>query len=213
MCAEFDVMRYNETELKQEALRYLGYTTGRVNEKDDNVSQILDKCIRTLAAFTPKYIYKLYNVEHELLIGNDIREHLKNCTAAVFLAATLGSAADKAIRRLEITSLSEALVLDAAANAAIEQVLDSAELEIKHTLNASLTARYSPGYGDFPLEIQEKFLSAIDARRRIGVSVNDNLLLTPCKSVTAVLGVRFLCKNAENTSSPHREKKTDEQIY
>jgi hypothetical protein len=179
-------MIYNKTELRKEALCFLGSRHGTA---DENVLQLLECYEKLVEEFTPKYVYKMYNVSHELLIGNDIHGHLKNCNNVIFLAATLGSEADRAIRRLEVTKLSAALVLDAVANAAIEQVLDQAEIEIKQKLKSRLTTRFSPGYGDFPLDIQEKFLDALDARRKIGLTVNSNLLLTPCKSVTAVIGI------------------------
>ena len=52
-----------------------------------------------------------------------------------------------------------------------------------------LTDRFSPGYGDLPLSLQADFLRATDAGRKLGITVNDSFLMTPCKTVTAVIGL------------------------
>ena len=52
-----------------------------------------------------------------------------------------------------------------------------------------MTFRFSPGYGDYPIELQKDFLRILDAQRKIGLTVNDNFMLVPTKSVTAVLGL------------------------
>ena len=52
-----------------------------------------------------------------------------------------------------------------------------------------LTARFSPGYGDLPLDCQAQFCATLDAARRIGLTVSSSGLLLPRKSVTAVIGL------------------------
>ena len=53
----------------------------------------------------------------------------------------------------------------------------------------SLRPRFSPGYGDFPLSMQTPIFDALDCPRKIGVSLNASLLMSPSKSVTAVIGL------------------------
>ena len=53
----------------------------------------------------------------------------------------------------------------------------------------SIAPRFSPGYGDFPLDCQKDIFAALDCGS-IGLTLNDNLFMTPSKSVTAVIGVR-----------------------
>ena len=50
--------------------------------------------------------------------------------------------------------------------------------------------RFSPGYGDVPLEIQKDIVMLLDCAKRIGVSLNDSLLMSPSKSVTAFIGLQ-----------------------
>ena len=57
------------------------------------------------------------------------------------------------------------------------------------TEGLSLRPRFSPGYGDFPLEAQESVFKALDCHRKIGLALNDSLLMSPSKSVTAIVGL------------------------
>ena len=52
-----------------------------------------------------------------------------------------------------------------------------------------LRSRFSPGYGDFSLDYQKELLILLDAPKRIGLTVTDSMMLTPTKSVTAVMGL------------------------
>jgi cobalamin-dependent methionine synthase I len=49
--------------------------------------------------------------------------------------------------------------------------------------------RFSPGYGDFPLEVQKDFEKILAMPKSIGVSLSESLLMTPTKSITAVIGL------------------------
>ena len=53
----------------------------------------------------------------------------------------------------------------------------------------NITFRYSPGYGDLPLDIQKNFLNVLDAQKKIGLTTSENFLLFPRKSVTAIIGI------------------------
>ncbi|MBP1549121.1 MAG: methionine synthase, partial [Oscillospiraceae bacterium] len=124
------------------------------------------------------------------LNGNNISAHLDGCCGAVLLAATLGNSVDKLLRQIQTQDMAKAVILDAMASAAIEQVCDEAEKEISARLgNKHFTWRFSPGYGDFPIEVQKDFLTALNAQKVIGLCASQSGMLTPTKSVTAVIGV------------------------
>ena len=180
---------------KETAERYLGYGT---SSADPVTAGLLRKCeAELLLKIQGRYVYKIYDLKEGQpvgcslhLPGNSIREHLEGCSKALFLCATLSSAVDRLIRKKQIGSMAEAMVTDALASAAVEQVLDGAEAQIftKHPFREH-TWRFSPGYGDLPLEIQGAFLDLLDAPKRIGVCVSTSLLLVPTKSVTAIIGL------------------------
>ena len=107
----------------------------------------------------------------------------------VVMGATLGAGADHLIRRLQITDMTEAVIADCGASVLIEQVCDAFQKTINDAVDGYTTSRFSPGYGDFPIEVQPDMIRYIDGQRKIGLNVTSNNLLVPRKSVTAVIGV------------------------
>lgn len=109
----------------------------------------------------------------------------------VFLCGTIGAEFDAWQRRLSATSAADALFSQRIGLDAVEQVMDSLEVEVRETLRAGerLAARKSPGYGNMPLELSREIVRRLDASKRIGVSVTDSGLLVPSKSVTAICEV------------------------
>jgi cobalamin-dependent methionine synthase I len=54
---------------------------------------------------------------------------------------------------------------------------------------ATLTMRYSPGYGDWNLDVQPEILATLDSGR-IRLTSNISHILIPEKSVTAIIGIK-----------------------
>ena len=52
-----------------------------------------------------------------------------------------------------------------------------------------LKPRFSPGYGDLSLDTQKDIFSVLNCPKNIGVYLNDSLLMSPSKSVTAFAGI------------------------
>lgn len=211
----------NALELKidrQEVLRYLGYKGQKI---DDNMSEMIDLCRAEVKnIIEPRTVYEYRNIfstekgveiEHTNLIltGNDIKNHLSSSKRCVLMAVTLGNEIEKKTRLYEKTNLTRALIIDACATTAVEEVCDIVEEKIRKEVEAAgmkITFRYSPGYGDLPLDIQQNFLCVLDAQKKIGLTVSENNLLFPRKSVTAVIGIvnsdikikKKSCKNCSN---------------
>ena len=119
------------------------------------------------------------------LIGEDIKNHLRGCKEGYLFVATLGSSIDTLIKKTQLKSMRDAVVLDAVASSYLESFCD----EICKELNKKLTLRFSPGYGDFPLEIQPYLLKAAGADK-IGVSNLESLMMVPSKTVSAIIGIK-----------------------
>ena len=49
--------------------------------------------------------------------------------------------------------------------------------------------RFSPGYGDLPLEVQPAIVKVLKADRRLGMMPTDGGFVVPTKSVTALVGL------------------------
>lgn len=183
----------------REGVRYMGYGA---NLPDDGIMSLIKECEREiLAAARPRYIYKVLNIREEaegvrvedtnhILRGNSIKEHLKGCSRAVILCATLSGDMDRLIRITGIKDMAKAVVMDAFAGVAIEQVCDKAELNIKREFTDKyFTYRYGFGYGDLPIEQMPEFLKILNTGKTIGVSVNDSNMMSPAKSVACVIGI------------------------
>ena len=106
----------------------------------------------------------------------------------IFLCGTLGAEFDAWQRRLAALSAADALFSQQIGLEAVEQVMDGLEAEAKASLSPGerLKPRWSPGYGERPLDLSRTILSALDAPKRIGVTLTESMLLAPSKSVTAV---------------------------
>ena len=117
---------------------------------------------------------------------------LSGCRDVYLACGTLGAAFDAFQRRVSVKSGADALIVQAVGAAAVEKVMDSIEDAIRAELSTdeTLVTRYSPGYADFPLSEQRTLLGLLDSPRAVGVSLTDDLLMVPSKSVSAVIGVR-----------------------
>ena len=104
----------------------------------------------------------------------------------------LGPGVDAQIRRAGVGDIAAGVATDALGSALAEQMADAAEAELRQWAAGQgryLTGRYSPGYGDWPITVQPLVAAALDTARRAGLCVTDSNLMTPRKSVTALLGV------------------------
>ena len=108
------------------------------------------------------------------------------------LAVTIGAGVDRLIRQAEIGRMSEAVIYQAAGAAMVEELCDRLNAEICQSAKARGMAcrpRFSPGYGDFSLEHQRDFIRILNTPKTVGVCLLESLLMTPSKSVTAVVGL------------------------
>ena len=55
----------------------------------------------------------------------------------------------------------------------------------------TLLPRVSPGYGDIPLTMQKELFALLDCPRKIGLTLSDQLIMSPSKSVTALAGIKY----------------------
>ena len=181
-----------------EVLRYMGCPPDKA---DGALTAQVETCARELlGAVRPRWSWRAVDISFEpggvrlesglLLPGGDLKAHLAGCKWAVLFCATLGAETDALIRRAERLDMGRALTLDCCASAAVEEVCDQIEAELQGKFpGCTFPFRYSPGYGDLPLEVQGPLLDLLDAPRRVGLCATDSHLLTPRKSVTAILGI------------------------
>lgn len=181
-----------------EALRYAGV---RGEAPDALRRQAASVAAELTAAVRPRYTYRIFPLERRgedyflpgadiLLPGESAARMLKECDRAALLACTLGARFDAMLRTEQARDMARALLLDGCGSAWVEAGCDQAERELGARLpGAYLTDRFSPGYGDLPLDLQPAVCAVLDTQRRLGLCVTESLLMNPGKSVTAVIGI------------------------
>lgn len=177
---------------RRELLSYLGYRGQEMTkELDEKINQAISICEKLVQ---PRSVVKRFKVDKETksivgttleLPGEDIWKHIEGCSEIYLLCGTIGFNVEKEIAKNFVKDKTLAIILDAAATSAIESYLD----DIEKTLEGKLTTRYSCGYGDLNIEIQKEICAVLDTFRKIGVYVNEAYMLSPQKSVTAIIGV------------------------
>ena len=182
---------------RAEVLRYLGCPPSAHCRIEDAASALMQ-------AVTPRLVWRrlpLCAETAKLIEGNDLKSHLAGCTELVLFAATLGMESEAMLRRAQLRALEQAVVFDACASSAIENVCDNFCTDLAQAVAPQfLTERFSPGYGDYPLCHQKQIFELLDVTRRIGVTLTDSDLMVPQKSVTAIIGI-------SDTPQPHPKSK------
>ena len=183
--------------LIEEALRYLG----AAGAPEALRRQVAGEAEALSAQIRPRYVYRVYGLELRsggvglvgagvVLRGDTAARMLETCGQAALLACTLGARFDLTLNAAQVRDMARAVILDAVGSALVERGCDEAEAELSARFPGRyLTDRFSPGYGDLPLDLQGDICAVLDASRRLGLTVTESLLLNPVKSVTAVIGV------------------------
>jgi hypothetical protein len=129
----------------------------------------------------------------------------KDCDTAKVFVATVGKKIENRINELmEDNRTAEASILDAIASVAVEDTIESfhsrVDLKLKSRSRCA-TLRFSPGYCDWDIKEQKKLFNLVDASR-IGVTLSDNSLMSPRKSISGIFGIGQRGKLAGKTNNP-----------
>lgn len=183
---------------KKEVLRYMGCV-----EDDEGTIALIDECLSEIRdEATYRVCYSRFQISSEgdnIDLGfASVKSHslavcLKECDEIVLFCATVGRSIDRLIERYNIFSPSRAVVLQAIGSERVEALCDAFCTDIAKEEEAGgrkTRPRFSPGYGDLPLELQREIFLTLDPTAKIGVSLNENLFMLPTKSVSAIIGIK-----------------------
>lgn len=190
---------------KAEIYRYLGYSLGPDIGPSSGLDPIIEEILNRLSSVSTAHsVYRSFILEikgntccfrapesPEEALNVDstaLSHHLFGCREALLFSASIGPGADSLIRRYAESSMTKLAVVQAAGAALIEAYADMVTDEIKETY-PYLKPRFSPGYGDFALSHQTDFFRLLSLEKRLGLSLNDAFLMSPSKSITAVIGI------------------------
>ncbi|MBQ8333374.1 MAG: Vitamin B12 dependent methionine synthase activation subunit [Clostridia bacterium] len=175
---------------RREILRY-----ARAGDAGERENSLLTEC---LADLLPHLTYRVAWAEYPVTINGshlnlgftetdsaDLAKNLRDCPRIVLFAATIGFAPDRLAQKYSRISPVKALFLESIGNERIETLCDLFCAEFP-----GARPRFSPGYGDLSLDLQREILASLDCPRKIGLTLNESLLLSPSKSVTAIMGVQ-----------------------
>lgn len=181
-----------------ETLRYAGW---RGQESDAETLSALNRmCDSVLSTAEPRGVWAKFTLSDGKLkeagyplSGFDILRHLSGYDEVILMAVTLGLSIDRKSTALQRNSARDALIFDAAASAAIEAFADEFTEKISAEIGRPVGRRFSPGYGDFPLETQRDLAALLQTDKRIGLTVNREYNMIPLKSITALAPVGKNC--------------------
>ena len=186
--AASDEVEINQNELAQRLGTARGYNDDLIESCKKRLMEIIDyKCayirIRLDVPRENVCAFDFMTVESRQLYNN-----LKGCKEVFAMALTAGINVDRELAKLRIVSQAEYFVTDALASAAVDSFADYASAKMRGVLKTA--PRFSPGYGDFSLSFQKPFLERLDAHGLLGITLDNAYLMTPMKSITAIMGIR-----------------------
>lgn len=152
------------------------------------------------SVLAPRACYEVYDVTvdgDKVTIGTlavnsrGLAICLGGCSRAAVFAATVGRGVDRMIRAEMLTCPGDGCLLGATGSERVEALCDlvCSTLKDREANGKSIRPRFSPGYGDLPLEIQSDIFALLGCTRNIGISLGSGLIMTPEKSVTAIVGI------------------------
>ena len=186
---------------KREIMRY-----ARIRGADNSYDSLIDQCIHEAQ---PLLTYRVcssvlpVNIDGSITIGNarvqsqTIGKAIRRANEVILFAATVGAPFDRLIARYSRVEPSRALILQAIGAERVESLCNAFCVQMNTELNNTgkrLTRRVSPGYGDIPLALQKEIFAVLDCPRRIGLTLDQSLLMSPSKSVTAIVGITDECE-------------------
>lgn len=213
----------------REIYRYLGYGAKLPDSSvDAMIREVLEDLVNVIQ---PRNLYKIYTCSTSGTVvvlkganrtlafeSRNLASNLAQCRQVILIAATLGIGADKLLQKYEILNMTKATLTQACGAACIEAYCNILQEQICEEASSDgqrfyLRPRFSPGYGDLPLEYQKVIFEELECTKRIGLTLTDSLLMYPTKSVSALIGLTSnpqschigKCRDCENLTCEFRE--------
>ena len=182
---------------RREILRYAS-----CGAADERTSALLEECIaQSEGMLSYNVCYARFPLEMglgDIDLGfarsksENLRKNLASCREVVVFAATVGLGIERLMARYAYASPAKALMFDAIGSERVEALCDAFNAEIKAEAAKAggfTRPRFSPGYGDLALSLQKDIFRALSPEKYIGATLGESLLISPSKSVTAIIGV------------------------
>lgn len=206
-----------DTRIK-EAIRYLGYGKGAVDEPTLALIQESFQELNEIAKV--KFVYRIFElsypdvnsvqVKNVNIQSRNLVKNLYGCENCIIFGITLGAMVDRVLHKYERINMAKAVVFQACAAAYLEEECNRLQAEWAEDLRKDgkyVRPRFSPGYGDFSILYQKNILEILDASKMIGLTMTESCMMTPTKSVTAIIGISDTNENCHVSGCEVCEKK------
>ncbi len=178
---------FDLSELAAQTGMKLSRTDAAIQKAEQQIREVLDckySGIRVPVSVSPEEDVDLGFAK---LRSHSLSLNLKDCNEAFVFAVTLGSGVDRALTRLAMLSQAEHYLADAVASVLAEDACRIASERLAQGI--PVRPRFSPGFGDLELSFQPQLLEAVNAARYLGIGIGKTLLMSPMKSITAIMGI------------------------
>lgn len=197
----------------KDALRYMGMP---VEHAEKELVDKVEATYRELAKLAqPRATYQKLSIHLDeinkdkvifentpvVIESSDLGNLLKNSKACYVMAVTLGQDVDRQVGIKQRIDMLDAVMLDACASVMIDKVCDDLEQELMGSLAEGefFTMRFSPGYGNVPLESQRPLLNILQTEKKMGLTLTKTNMLLPTKSITAIVGISNQKENRQKS--------------
>jgi len=190
----------------------LGFAKGitKLSEKQkDEVESYIERALEIIELKGAGVILPIKEIEtHEVILSEDISFKSEDLTIfladsqeVLLIAATSGAEIVKAVSEDSAgKNITAAVVFDAVASemtdSALGWIINYFNRQLSRENKQLTSRRFSAGYGDFSLENQ-KIIYDFLKLEQLGISLSENYMLIPEKSVTAISGIEFKRENKE----------------
>ena len=195
---------------RREIFRRLGYRKGITRIGEDQKEIIEDYIEYALSLIHLKGAGRRIFIKKKsfsnIVLSNGIvfeskglSKMIEDCEEIILMGATAGDDVMKSIGEdTEANQLTRGVILDAVASemvdASLDWIVDYFNRDLRRENKQLTKRRFSAGYGDFILENQKIIYDTLQLER-IGIQINENYILIPEKSVTAVAGIQGRSSN------------------
>lgn len=187
-----------------EVLRYSG-----AKKSDDHLNTLIDDCVsecekENAVNFAVCFTETPVSVKNDetdfsafTLKSKNLATAMRGAKSALIFACTVGMGIDRLIKKYSEINPVRALILQALGAERVETFIDLFIADYEKTRGVKLSPRFSAGYGDLPLAVQKDVFNLLNPQKYLGLTLNDSLLMSPSKSVTAFAGINGDCDHKE----------------
>lgn len=162
---------------------------GIVNQDPDEVTEELlaSALLEMKSVIKPQFNYRITD-KISFNCGKIISTALQDAEKYAIVIATLGEKTDVWLKELMHENIAKMYVADILMSEIIEATMRQAIKEIKRAAGKDMNAgnSYSPGYCGWSLREQAKLFAFFEGST-CGITLNESCLMTPIKSISAVV--------------------------